>query len=273
MNNNLTHITDSQSNPQSNPHNETGMLTSIWGSCTWKSLHCISFTYPDNPTESDKKHYRTYFETLKYVLPCCLCRKHYTQHTKIGQKFEINDKIFTSRDTLTKWLYELHTEVDESVGIRYDITYQDVFQKYNSFIADCDMSSDKKRIAFKNSYDQEAPFVIYKLAKCFSEYAKSRGLVDFDKKLKETKEKFKNKRDENNNISDDWIKRNEECWEIIKYMRTNSIIGFETTEINHNLPTIEELKLLQLMSTTLNIRSLKHMIEKLGFKDISSCIE
>ena len=50
-----------------NPDNHSGgMLTSIWGNHMWNSLHCISFTYPEHPTDEDKQHYKTYFQTLKY---------------------------------------------------------------------------------------------------------------------------------------------------------------------------------------------------------------
>jgi len=251
------------------------MLTSIWGPSTWNSLHCISFVYPDNPTNIEKQQFKSYFESLKYILPCCVCRTHYTEHTKAGAKYEITDEVVDNKTNLTRWLYELHNAVDSSLGMKYDITYEDVCAKYGSYIAECDMSLEKKTIAFKNSYNQEAPLVIYKVAACFINYAKLRGLDDYEKNLTITKEMFDNKRSINNSIiiSDNWIKRNTDCWEIVKYMKTNGIIGFEKTEQYHNLPTIEELKLLQLMSTTLCIRTLKHMIEKLGYKDISDCVD
>lgn len=246
--------------------NDTGILTHIWGPSTWNSLHCISFSYPENPTDSDKEYYKAYFQLLKFVLPCCICRKHFTEHTKIGGKHEINNDIFENRSSLTKWLYNLHNDVDESLGMKYDITYEDLTKQYTSYIAECNMSKEKKQIAFKNYYNKEASLVKYEIACCFVEYAKSRGINDFKENLDQTYNKFKSKRDSQNNISDDWIKRNSKCWKIVKYMKINGIVGFETTEEHHNLPTVEELNLLQLMSTTLSITSLKHMIEKLGFE-------
>ena len=32
-----------------------GLLTKIWGPHLWKSLHCIAFGYPSNPTDDEKK--------------------------------------------------------------------------------------------------------------------------------------------------------------------------------------------------------------------------
>lgn len=264
---------NSNDNSNNHSHNEIGMLTSIWGSSTWKSLHCMSFVYPEQPSESDKLHYKTYFQTLKYVLPCCVCRKHYTEHTAPGAKFEITDEVFYSKSTLTKWLFELHNNVDNSLGMYYDITYKDLCKKYNSYITECEMSLEQKTIAYKNAYDQEAPFVLYKIADCFTEYASQRGLENYKSVLNNTNEMFKTKRDENNNISENWIKRNSDYWDIVKNMKVSGIIGFEKSEENHNLPTIEELKLLQLMSTTLSLRRLKHMLEKLGFESIANSVD
>jgi hypothetical protein len=40
-----------------------GMLTSVWGPAAWHLLHTISFNYPINPTEENKKQYK-----LIYIL-------------------------------------------------------------------------------------------------------------------------------------------------------------------------------------------------------------
>ena len=54
-----------------------GMVTSIWGPPMWHYLHTMSFNYPVNPTNEDKKHYKEFFITLQYVLPCVGCKKSY----------------------------------------------------------------------------------------------------------------------------------------------------------------------------------------------------
>ena len=37
-----------------------GMLTSVWGPSMWHYLHTMSFNYPVNPTEDDKKNYMNF---------------------------------------------------------------------------------------------------------------------------------------------------------------------------------------------------------------------
>ena len=51
-----------------------GFLTSVWGPAIWHSLHTMSFNYPVNPTQEDKKHYKNYVQSLQHVLPCKICR-------------------------------------------------------------------------------------------------------------------------------------------------------------------------------------------------------
>ena len=47
-----------------------GMMTSVWGPPLWHSLHTISFNYPVEPTEKQKKDYMAFFKGLKNILPC-----------------------------------------------------------------------------------------------------------------------------------------------------------------------------------------------------------
>ena len=62
----------------------SGMLTRVWGPSLWFFLHTVSFNYPENPTEDDKRNYHNFFDSLKHVLPCEKCKDHYKQNI---QKF------------------------------------------------------------------------------------------------------------------------------------------------------------------------------------------
>ena len=54
----------------------------IWGPSGWLFLHTITFNYPTNPTEEDKKNYKLFFESLKNVIPCPICSEHYKENLK-----------------------------------------------------------------------------------------------------------------------------------------------------------------------------------------------
>jgi FAD-linked sulfhydryl oxidase len=80
----------------------------VWGAPCWTFLHCISYTYPISPRKEDKRHYKQFFKSLQYVLPCKLCREHYAMYLK---KYPIEEGL-DSRECLIKYLIHLHNHVN-----------------------------------------------------------------------------------------------------------------------------------------------------------------
>ena len=44
-----------------------GMLTAVWGPSMWHYLHTMSFNYPVNPTEDDKKNIKNLYLTYNIL--------------------------------------------------------------------------------------------------------------------------------------------------------------------------------------------------------------
>lgn len=88
------------------------MHPSVWGSHLWYILHIISFEYPEKPTEYDKRIYHDFYTSLKDVIPCVECRKHYRDHIT---KYPLTPHLDT-RDTLIKWVIQVHNFVNVSLG-------------------------------------------------------------------------------------------------------------------------------------------------------------
>lgn len=234
-----------------------GLLTTIWGPDLWNSLHNITFNYPKMDADSTtQQNYKNFFESLQYVLPCSVCRDHYTTH--INGEHALTSNELKNRSTITRWLYDLHCAVNDSTGVNYNISYEDLCNKHESYIADCDFTLEQRAIAYKNYYNKEPQFLKYKYAKCFDKYAKKRGITDFIDCLNKTKDLQKTDKK--------WIKRNELCNDIIKKMRIGAIPCLEQTGEFEGLPTIMELNLMMLMSTTMSEKIIKHVIKKLGYK-------
>ncbi len=82
-----------------------------WGRSGWKFLHAITFAYPMNPTSKTKKRYLQFFRTLKYVLPCPVCRAGYAKNVK-----SLNMKHMMNRTTLSMWLVGVHNQVNFKLG-------------------------------------------------------------------------------------------------------------------------------------------------------------
>ena len=80
-----------------------------WGPSAWTFLHTISFAYPENPDEATRAGMQQFFASLGHVLPCQKCRLNYHKHLQ-----EIREDPFKNRDTLTRWVVELHNQVNKA---------------------------------------------------------------------------------------------------------------------------------------------------------------
>lgn len=82
----------------------------VWGSPAWVFLHSIALCYPEHPTETDKHHYKMFFLSLGYVLPCLDCQEHLLKWlSRNSKKFE---NAFTNRTSLSKFIIDMHNAVN-----------------------------------------------------------------------------------------------------------------------------------------------------------------
>lgn len=119
-----------------------GMLTSVWGPSLWHSLHTISFNYPVKPTNEDKKNYYLFFKQLGKVLPCKYCRDNYIKNI---QSVKLNKDTMKNRDTLSRWLYNLHEHINTMLGKKSNLTYETIRERYEMFRARC-LSDEQKNV-------------------------------------------------------------------------------------------------------------------------------
>tara|TARA_B110000285_G_C15048099_1_gene575450 strand:+ start:388 stop:966 length:579 start_codon:yes stop_codon:yes gene_type:complete len=137
-----------------NPFNENdfnsgdGMLTAVWGPSLWHSLHTISFNYPIKPSNEEKKNYYNFFLSLRHVLPCKYCRLNYIKNIK---SIPLNMKTMKTRFTLSKWVYELHEEINTMLGKKSNLSYNDVRLRYEMFRSRCLTPINKKSKKSKKS--------------------------------------------------------------------------------------------------------------------------
>ena len=97
----------------------------IWGPPFWFSLHSVTFTYPFHPDEEDKARVKNFFHSLPYVLPCKICRVHYSEHLR---DHPIEGSLDCRAD-LVKWLIDVHNTVNQMLGKR-TYTLEEVLQIY-----------------------------------------------------------------------------------------------------------------------------------------------
>jgi hypothetical protein len=125
-----------------------GMMTSVWGPPMWHILHTISFNYPINPTEKQKKHYYKYYSNLKNILPCKYCRDNLANNLKT---LPLTINVMKSRETLSRWVYELHELVNNMLGKKSGLCYEEVRDRYEHFRSRC--IDGKEEPVNKKSYN------------------------------------------------------------------------------------------------------------------------
>jgi hypothetical protein len=145
-----------------------GMLTSVWGPAAWHLLHTISFNYPINPTEENKKYYKEFIESLTNVLPCKYCRMNLENNLKAHP---IKPCHMKNRDAFSRYIYNLHEIVNKMLGKTSGLTYCDVRERYEHFRARCTQNDAPKLFKFsktrKNKKEKGCTEPLYgKKAKC-----------------------------------------------------------------------------------------------------------
>lgn len=151
-----------------------GMLTKVWGPSLWHYLHTMSFNYPTKPTKCDKRYYKRFMHSLKYVLPCRYCRENYKKNLKA---LPLTQDVFKSRNSFSRYVYRLHEHINKMLGKTSNLTYKQVRDRYEHFRARCSKSKTRKkgkRIIQKKSTST----IVSKTMKRTSKHKKESGCVD-----------------------------------------------------------------------------------------------
>lgn len=97
----------------------------VWGPFFWHTIHIVAIGYPKNPTYTDKKCAKEFYESLAFLLPCSVCREHYKEHLAKNPLTPFLD----SRTDLIKWTVSIHNKVNVSLGKR-EWTLEEVLSYY-----------------------------------------------------------------------------------------------------------------------------------------------
>ena len=119
-----------------------GILTTIWGPAMWHFLHSMSFNYPNNPSKFQKKKYKEFIYSLKYILPCGSCRENLKNNLK---GLPLKNKDLKNRHTFSLWMYNLHELINKMLKKRSNLKYEDVRERYEHFRARCGKKTKKSK--------------------------------------------------------------------------------------------------------------------------------
>jgi len=141
-----------------------GMLTSVWGPPLWHVLHSMSFNYPVNPSKYERQHYRDFILALKWTLPCGKCRTNLVNNLK---SLPIEIKHMKSRDTFSRYVYDLHEVVNAMLKKKSGLSYEDIRERYEHFRARCTESAKEHDKRIKKEIETGCVEPLYgKKSKC-----------------------------------------------------------------------------------------------------------
>jgi hypothetical protein len=108
------------------------MNPEVWGPSFWLILHTISINYAStgNPSYLEKRHHYDFFRNLQFVLPCTICRQHYTDFFKT---YPI-ENFLESKKMLVKWVIMVHNQVNKRQH-KPMLEYNEVIQLYQKIYA------------------------------------------------------------------------------------------------------------------------------------------
>lgn len=98
---------------------------SVWGPFFWHTIHIVALGYSKNPTYTDKKCAKEFYESFAFLIPCSVCRDHYKEHL-IAKPITT---FLDSRTDLIKWTIEIHNTVNKMLG-KPEWTLEEVLAYY-----------------------------------------------------------------------------------------------------------------------------------------------
>lgn len=84
----------------------------VWGPFFWHTMHITALGYPTQPSYTQKRAAKEFYEALAQLIPCPVCREHYQTHL---QKMPLSPHLDRRAD-LFRWTVELHNEVNTMLG-------------------------------------------------------------------------------------------------------------------------------------------------------------
>lgn len=94
----------------------------IWGRSFWEFLDAIIATYPrENPSAEQHAAVRDLLQSLRYVLPCPTCRKHYNDFIQTHPL----DQALASRRSLLDFYFTLKKDIAVRTGKGFAFTSPD----------------------------------------------------------------------------------------------------------------------------------------------------
>ena len=160
-----------------------------WQRITWHLFHTVSLNYNDEY----KQEYINFFESLKVIIPCRMCRNHYIQNIS-KENMEIDKNINNER--IFNWTIDLHNSVNKMNHKKlwsYDEARK--FYEHNNFNNRVlkFFIFDYVRTNFRKNFDKTTALLkmINTLPYLYPNEEKRKKLIDFKEKFELNRDNIK----------------------------------------------------------------------------------
>ena len=106
-----------------------------WGPHLWFFMHTVSFNYPETANFKNKVEYNDFYNSLKNMIPCELCKTHYIQY------LEVSPPDLSGRTALVKWTIDLHNKVNKQLG-KPVYSYKKAIELYKKYYKGIDLNGE-----------------------------------------------------------------------------------------------------------------------------------
>lgn len=116
------------------------MNINIVGPPLWRSLHAITFAYPETATTEQSQNAVAFFDALVPLFPCDKCRPHLAAEL---QRHPVKD-VAGGRDAFARWLVDLHNRVNARLG-KPQWTFEAAAAEYSALGCGGDCSAENPK--------------------------------------------------------------------------------------------------------------------------------
>jgi hypothetical protein len=99
-------------------------MSTEWQPLTWILFHTIALNYNNNY----KDKYIEFFETFKTILPCSICKNHYTSNVNSNELSIINN---INEEKIFNWTIDLHNIINKQHH-KKQWTYENALNYYKN---------------------------------------------------------------------------------------------------------------------------------------------
>tara|TARA_Y100000590_G_C15172809_1_gene808054 strand:+ start:146 stop:580 length:435 start_codon:yes stop_codon:yes gene_type:complete len=99
----------------------------IWGPSYWFFLNTVGFTYPELPTDGDKKLYYNFIISIPRFIPNKAIADKFTD---LLDEYPVSSYL-NNKNSFLKWIHFIHNKVNSQLD-KNEITYVEFINNYNN---------------------------------------------------------------------------------------------------------------------------------------------